>query len=108
QLLMMTAGRNASDLHISAGLPPMVRIDGDLEPVDHPAVGQQEVLNMLHDIMGAYQRKDFEQRWETDFSYDVDDVARFRVNAFTHSRGVGAAFRTIPSEVWSLEDLKAP
>src|SRR5699024_10097428 len=95
-------------LHISAGLPPMVRIDGDLEPVDHPPVGQQDVLNMLHDIMGAYQRKDFEERWETDFSYDVDEVARFRVNAFTHSRGVGAAFRTIPSEVWSLEDLNAP
>lgn len=107
-LLTMTVERKASDLHISAGLPPMIRVDGDLERVDHPEVRQDEVMGVLQETMGEYQRKDFVERWETDYSYAVEDVARFRVNAFTHNRGVGAAFRAIPDEVSTLEELHAP
>lgn len=108
QLLTMAVERQASDLHISAGLPPLIRVDGELERVDQPEVEQQDILAMLNGIMNDYQRQDFEERWETDFSYAVAEVARFRVNAFTHNRGAGAAFRTIPSNVWTLADLKAP
>lgn len=108
QLLMMSVQRKASDLHISAGLPPMIRVDGDLERVDHPEMTQDDVLRVLDETMDDYQRRDFEARRETDYSCTVEGGARFRVNAFTHNRGAGVAFRTIPSRVSTLEDLGAP
>lgn len=107
-MLRMTVEHKASDLHISAGLPPMIRVDGDLERVDHPEIGQDEVMTILQATMGEYQRKDFVERWETDYSYAVEGVARFRVNAFTHDRGAGAAFRAIPDQISTLEELNAP
>ncbi len=104
-LLAFTVKNKASDLHLSAGLPPMVRIDGDIHRLKAPAQSKQRVLDMLYDIMNEKQRKLFEEDLELDFSVDIKGLARFRVNAFSQSRGPAAVFRVIPSEINSLEDL---
>jgi len=108
ELLAFCAKNNASDLHLSAGLPPMIRVDGDIRRVNVPPLSHTEVHDMVYDIMNDKQRKDFEEFLETDFSFEVPGLARFRVNAFNQNRGAGAVFRTIPSTVLSLEDLGAP
>ena len=105
ELLAFSAKQNASDLHLSAGLPPMIRVDGDIRRVNLPALEQKEVHDLIYEIMNDGQRKDFEEFLETDFSFEVPGVARFRVNAFNQNRGAGAVFRTIPSKVLSMEDL---
>ncbi len=105
ELLAFSAKQNASDLHLSAGLPPMIRVDGDVRRINLPPMSHKEVHSLIYDIMNDKQRKDFEEFWETDFSFEVPGVARFRVNAFTHNRGSGAVFRTIPSKVLTMEDL---
>jgi twitching motility protein PilT len=108
QLLAFSVKNNASDLHLSAGLPPMIRVHGDVrrinvEPLDHKAVHA-----MVYDIMNDAQRKHYEEFLEVDFSFEIPSLARFRVNAFNQARGAGAVFRTIPSKVLTLEDLNAP
>ncbi|MCZ6516784.1 MAG: type IV pilus twitching motility protein PilT [Gammaproteobacteria bacterium] len=108
QLLAFSVKNNASDLHLSAGVPPMIRVDGDVKRVNMPALTHKDVHSMIYDIMNDKQRKDFEEFLETDFSFEIPKLARFRVNAFNQARGAGAVFRTIPSEILSLEDLKAP
>ena len=108
QLLAFSVKSNASDLHLSAGVPPMIRVDGDVKRVNMPALTHKDVHSMIYDIMNDKQRKDFEEFLETDFSFEIPKLARFRVNAFNQARGAGAVFRTIPSEILSLEDLKAP
>lgn len=108
ELLTLSVERKASDLHISAGLPPMIRVDGELERLEHPVIEQDDIKTILNTTMRELQRQEFEQRWETDYSYALEGVARFRVNAFTHDRGAGAAFRAIPDRVSSLEELNAP
>jgi twitching motility protein PilT len=108
QLLTFSVKNNASDLHLSAGVPPMIRVDGDVKRVNMPALSHKEVHSMIYDIMNDKQRKDFEEFFETDFSFEIPKLARFRVNAFNQSRGAGAVFRTIPSEILSLDDLSAP
>ncbi|MCP3851305.1 MAG: type IV pilus twitching motility protein PilT [Gammaproteobacteria bacterium] len=108
ELLAFCAKNNASDLHLSAGLPPMIRVDGDIRRVNVPALEHRVVHDMVYDIMNDKQRKDFEEFLETDFSFEVPGLARFRVNAFNQNRGAGAVFRTIPSNVLSLEELGAP
>jgi twitching motility protein PilT len=105
ELLAFSAKQGASDLHLSAGLPPMIRVDGDVRRINLPAMEHKEVHGLVYDIMNDKQRKDFEEFLETDFSFEVPGVARFRVNAFNHNRGAGAVFRTIPSKVLSMEDL---
>lgn len=105
ELLAFSAKQNASDLHISAGLPPMIRIDGDIRRINLPSMDHKQVHALIYDIMNDKQRKDYEEFLETDFSFEVPGVARFRVNAFNHNRGAGAVFRTIPSKVLSMEDL---
>ncbi|WP_428241525.1 type IV pilus twitching motility protein PilT [Gynuella sp.] len=105
ELLAFSAKQNASDLHISAGLPPMIRVDGDVRRINLPAMGHKEVHALIYDIMNDKQRKDYEEFLETDFSFEVPGVARFRVNAFNQNRGAGAVFRTIPSKVLTMEDL---
>ena len=105
ELLSFTVKQNASDLHLSAGVPPMIRVDGDVRRVNVPAMEHKEVHALIYDIMNDKQRKDFEEYLETDFSFEVPGVARFRVNAFNHNRGAGAVFRTIPSKVLTMEDL---
>ena len=108
ELLAFSTKNNASDLHLSAGLPPMIRVDGDIRRVNVPPLEHREVHDMVYDIMNDKQRKDYEEFLETDFSFEVPGLARFRVNAFNQNRGAGAVFRTIPSNVLSLEELGCP
>jgi twitching motility protein PilT len=106
ELLAFSAKQKASDLHISAGLPPMIRIDGDIRRINLPSMDHEQVHHLIYDIMNDQQRKDYERQFETDFSFEIPGVARFRVNAFNHNRGAGAVFRTIPSKVLSMEELR--
>jgi len=108
ELLAFSVKHNASDLHLSAGVPPMIRVDGEVRKINIPALDQKEVHSLIYDIMNDKQRKDFEEQLETDFSFEIPELARFRVNAFNQQRGAGAVFRTIPSKVLSLEELGAP
>jgi twitching motility protein PilT len=105
ELLAFSAKQGASDLHLSAELPPMIRVDGDVRRINVPAMSHKEVHGLIYEIMNDKQRKDFEEHLETDFSFEVPGVARFRVNAFNHNRGAGGVFRTIPSKVLTMEDL---
>ena len=105
ELLAFSAKQGASDLHLSAGLPPMIRVDGDVRRINLPPMEHNEVQALIYEIMNDKQRKDYEEFLETDFSFEVPGVARFRVNAFNQNRGAGAVFRTIPSKVLTMEDL---
>jgi general secretion pathway protein E len=107
-LLAFGVKNNASDLHISSGLPPMIRVDGDIRRINLPAMEHKDVHGLIYDIMNDKQRRDYEEFLETDFSFEIKGLARFRVNVFNQNRGAGAVFRTIPSNVLSLEDLGAP
>ena len=106
ELLAFSAKQGASDLHLSAGLPPMIRVDGDVRRINLPPLEHTEVHSLIYEIMNDKQRKDYEEFLETDFSFEVPGVARFRVNAFNQNRGAGAVFRTIPSKVLTMEDLE--
>lgn len=105
ELLTFGVEQGASDLHLSAGLPPMIRIDGDIRRINLPAMDQKQVQALIYEIMNDHQRRDFEEFLEIDFSFELPGIARFRVNAFNQSRGAGAVFRTIPSRVLTLEEL---
>ncbi|OBA00298.1 type IV pilus twitching motility protein PilT [Halomonas sp. G11] len=105
ELLAFSAKQNASDLHLSAGLPPMIRVDGDIRRLNVPAMDNSAVRRLIHDIMNDRQRRDYEEHLEVDFSFEVPGVARFRVNAFNQARGAGAVFRTIPNQVLSMQAL---
>ena len=108
ELLTFSVKNGASDLHLSAGMPPMIRVDGDIRRINVPALDHKTVHGLIYDIMNDKQRKDYEEFFETDFSFEIPDLARFRVNAFNQSRGAGAVFRTIPAIIQTLEDLAAP
>ncbi|MHB1116188.1 type IV pilus twitching motility protein PilT [Sideroxydans sp.] len=108
ELLAFGVKNKASDLHLSAGLPPMIRVHGDMRRINLPAMEHKEVHAMMYDIMNDGQRKHYEENKEVDFSFEVPNLARFRVNAFIQNRGAGAVMRTIPSKILSLEDLNAP
>ena len=108
ELLAFSVKHKASDLHLSAGVPPMIRVDGEVRKINLPALDHREVHALIYDIMNDYQRKELEENFEVDFSFEVPGMARFRVNAFQQARGSGAVFRTIPSTVLTLEDLEAP
>ncbi|KDN12269.1 twitching motility protein PilT [Snodgrassella communis] len=107
-LLAFGVKNKASDLHLSAGLPPMIRVNGDIRRINLPEQSAEEVGKMIASIMNDYQRKDYQQNLETDFSFELPNVSRFRVNAFNTERGPAAVMRTIPSKVLTLEELKAP
>src|SRR5687767_15975321 len=108
ELLTFSVKNKASDLHLSAGVPPMIRVDGDMRRINMPQLEHKDVFDMVYDIMNDKQRKDYEEFLECDFSFEIPGLARFRVNAFNQNRGAGAVFRTIPSEILSLEDLACP
>ncbi len=105
ELLAFSAKNGASDLHLSAGLPPMIRVDGEVRRINLPAMEHKDVHRLVYDIMNDKQRRDYEEFWETDFSFEIPGVSRFRVNAFNQNRGAGAVFRTIPSKVLTMDDL---
>ena len=108
ELLAFAVKNGASDIHISADLPPLIRIDGDIRRIKVDSLSSSLVHDMIYDIMLDSQRKEFEERWETDFAFELPNIARFRVNAFNQARGPAAAFRAIPTEVLSLETINAP
>jgi len=108
ELLAFSVKNKASDLHLSAGLPPMIRVDGDVRRINVPPLEHKEVHGLVYDIMNDKQRKDYEEYLETDFSFAIPGLARFRVNAFNQNRGAGAVFRTIPSKVLTMEELGCP
>ena len=108
ELLAFGVKNKASDLHLSSGMPPMIRVHGDVRRINLPAMEHKDVHAMVYDIMNDGQRKIYEETLECDFSFEVPNLARFRVNAFNQQRGAGAVFRTIPSKVLSLEELGCP
>ncbi|MEE8429212.1 MAG: type IV pilus twitching motility protein PilT [Gammaproteobacteria bacterium] len=108
ELLAFSVKNNASDLHLSAGLPPIIRVDGDIRRINVPVMEHKEVHSLIYDIMNDRQRKEYEEKLETDFSFTIPNLARFRVNVFNHNRGAGAVFRTIPEEILSLEQIGCP
>lgn len=107
-LLAFTVKNKASDLHLSAGLPPLIRVNGDIRRINVEPLDHKGVHSMIYDIMNDAQRKFYEENLEVDFSFEVPNLARFRVNAYVQQRGAAAAFRTIPSKVLTLEQLAAP
>jgi twitching motility protein PilT len=107
-LLAFSVKNKASDLHLSSGLPPMIRVHGDVRKINLPALDHAQVQAMVFEVMSDGQRKTFEETLECDFSFEIPNLARFRVNAFNQNRGAGAVFRTIPSVVLTLDELKAP
>lgn len=108
ELLAFSVKNKASDLHLSAGLPPMIRVHGDVRRINLPPMEHKDVHAMVYDIMNDGQRKFYEENLEVDFSFAIPNLARFRVNAFVQERGAGAVMRTIPSKVLTLEELKCP
>lgn len=108
QLLTFGVKQGASDLHLSAGIEPMIRVDGDVKRINLPPLDHKQVHDMVYDIMNDKQRKAYDEFLECDFSFEIPGLARFRVNAFNQNRGAGAVFRTIPSKILSLEDLGCP
>lgn len=108
ELLAFSVKSGASDLHLSAGLPPMIRVHGDIRRINLPAMEHKDVHTMIYDIMNDAQRKVYEEHLEIDFSFAVEGLARFRVNAFNQERGAAAVFRTIPSQIQTLEELSFP
>lgn len=107
-LLAFSVKNKASDLHLSAGLPPMIRVHGDVRRINVEPLDHKDVHTMVYDIMTDGQRKAYEERLEVDFSFEIAGLARFRVNAFNQYRGAAAVFRTIPSKILTLEELDAP
>ena len=108
ELLAFSVQNNASDLHLSAGLPPMIRVHGDVRRINLPPMPHKEVHAMIYEVMSDGLRKRYEESLEVDFSFELPGIARFRVNAFNQDRGVAAVMRTIPSKILSLEALGAP
>lgn len=108
ELLAFSVQNKASDLHLSAEMPPIIRVDGRMRKIDIPPMTNKEVHDLLYDIMNDQQRKVFAEELETDFSFEIPGLARFRVNVYTQLHGSAGVFRTIPAEVQSLEDLKTP
>ncbi len=108
ELLAFSVKNNASDLHLSAGLPPMIRVHGDVRRINLPPLEHKDVHDMVYDIMNDMQRKIYEKNLEIDFSFAIPSLARFRVNAYNQERGAAAVMRTIPSKVQTLEELNCP
>ncbi|BBB65156.1 twitching motility protein PilT [Undibacterium sp. YM2] len=108
ELLAFSVKNNASDLHLSSGLPPMIRVHGDVRRINLPPLEHKDVHELIYDIMNDSQRKAYEDTLECDFSFSIPGLARFRVNAFNQERGAAAVMRTIPSKILSLEQLNAP
>lgn len=108
ELLAFAKKENASDIHISSGEPPMIRIHGDVRKIDAPPLDREAVHKMLYDILNDQQRKVYEERHELDFAIALSTSGRFRVNAFVQNRGESIVFRTIPVNILTLEQLNMP
>src|SRR5579875_1875365 len=108
-VLLEVIDRRASDLHITAGAPPMVRVRGRLTPIEgYPVLTPTDTREIVYSILSNSQRQKFENHWQLDFAYQIPGRARFRVNAYFQRSAVGAAFRLIPFDVVPLETLGLP
>ncbi len=108
ELLRFVLESKGSDLHLSAGEPPTVRVHGEMIKIDIPPLSREDVHATIYDILSDFQKKIFEEMLELDFSFSLGDVARFRVNVFKQQRGESAVFRTIPSRIPTFEELNLP
>lgn len=108
KLLEFSVKNDASDLHLSAGLPPIIRVDGDIRKINMDALNHDQVLALIHGAMNDKQQRNYKESLEVDFSFAIPGLARFRVNAFNQELGAAAVFRIIPSKIFSLEELGAP
>ncbi|MFQ5665471.1 MAG: type IV pilus twitching motility protein PilT [Candidatus Binatia bacterium] len=108
ELLIFAQREGASDVHLTSGEPPMLRIHGDMKRIEHPELGAEQVHDMIFDIMSDAIRRTFQENNDADFSFELGDTARFRVNAFRTRRGEGAVFRTIPTQILTIEELGLP
>jgi twitching motility protein PilT len=108
ELLVYTLENKASDLHLTVGLPPSVRLHGEIEPMNYPPLGREMTHDLVYQIMNDGQKARFEEKHDLDFSLDFGEAGRFRVNAFMGHKGVGAVFRVIPSQIKSVEELGLP
>lgn len=106
--LLDAVNEGASDLHVTVGLPPMIRVSGGVQPLDYPPFTPNVTREIIYDILSNEQRQRLENTWELDFSYTLPHTARFRVNVYFQKGNLGAAFRTIPQEVMSFQDLGLP
>ncbi len=107
-LLKETVERKASDLHLSVGEVPIVRIDGELTRLEEPELTQEELLGMIEGILNDKQKQEYREELESDLSYSIEGLARFRVNIFHQQRGVAAVFRVIPDVIPTFDELKLP
>ena len=107
-VLLEVLERDASDLHLTVGSPPIIRINGQLERLDYPRLSANDTRELIYSILSQDQRQRLENEWEIDFSYSVPGRARFRVNAYFQRNSLGAAFRLIPINIKKLEDLGLP
>lgn len=108
ELLTWAVEEHASDLHLSAGMPPMIRVDGEMRRLNEAVMGHREVYRLIQGSMTETQQQVWEQSHECDYSFSVESLSRFRVNAFMQTRGASAAFRVVPSRVKTLDELEAP
>src|ERR1039457_5117849 len=108
ELLKATLVMGGSDLHLSVGTPPQVRVDGDLRRLDHAALSPETTKALIYSVLTDVQKKSFEERWELDFAFDQRGVGRFRCNVFNQKGAAGAVFRLIPEKVRTLEELGLP
>src|SRR4051812_2916652 len=106
--LRLVAEQHASDLHFQAGVPPMIRHDGDLVSLPFRTLAEGETRRFLYEILDASQRETFERDLELDLIYEIEKVARFRANMFVASHGPGAVFRIIPHKIPLLDELNIP
>jgi twitching motility protein PilT len=107
-LLKTAVQRDASDIHIKAETPPLLRIYGELIPTDLPPLSQDEARRLSYSILSPKERETFEQNWELDLGYDIEGLARFRVNVFVQRGMIGSVFRIIPLHVQTIEELGLP
>jgi twitching motility protein PilT len=107
-VLLQVIERRASDLHLTAGAPPMIRVHGRLEALDYPKMTPQVVREVVYSVLSNDQRQKLETDWQIDFAYSIPGKARFRVNAFFQRASMGAAFRLIPDQMPRLEQLGLP
>jgi len=108
EFLIFAVNNKASDLHLSAGEPPHVRIHGEMRKFETPVLGREEIHDMIYDILSDQQRKIYEEQLEIDFSFSLGEYGRFRVNVFKQNRGDAAVFRTIPGTIPTFESLGLP
>lgn len=108
ELLDFAVKNKASDLHLSSGLPPIFRLDGELCRFDFPILEHKDIALMIDSIMNDKQRSDYKEKLETDFSFESSALGRFRVNAYMQERGAAAVFRVIPTDILTMEALSLP